>query len=881
MRHLDFISGNNCHPERAPSPGKLKDGPVALQLARHAGLPQGDRRGAGALMRLYFLTALSLILAAMPAGAQQAEFYQEPDTVLVSAGEKLDLNSASLGEIRALEGLPPKMADNIHLYRFRRGHLTSFYQLMEVEGMTPELLRALKAQVRLSPPEERRQITRYIAELQDKLAAEESPGKGAIDAWEGLLLRPMDINRAGVDDLLVLDNVTAVDAAAVVRHVKTQGRINDWRSLRRNVQGLSNYGFLNMRNYITMEPGRERFSFGGNYRLKASWDDRLDEGDEEDFRHLAAQLQASIDVFTPGYAVYDTLTTGRILSNAGWTQPEIDALKDRLEAERRYLAGMPNYGSIQHRLVMNLGPDMKLGGLWNQEAYDRQALAKGYAQLSSFGPVRKLLLGNYRVVVAQGLVMDNTDDDFYASRRTSRAAGLFGDITTTQEFALRGAALEAGLWRLKPTVFYSDDRKDGIPNRDGSVNGYIVMTPRFPHYRDVFGEKTAGFSLALNMDDLFFLPVGTALGVSGYQSRYDRTIRPSADDLDLPGDKADLSDPNFTRLWSGDVRRVGGVFFRTVVDNLSVEGEAASQQGGGRAYVLSSRLQYETVYLLMIQRHYDVDYDNPYSRAFQEQVKLDDTVLEKEYRLIDPIYRQMVNYPSPKAERGTYLETRWQISRNFTLTRAYIDLWRNLAHGVNNARFQGEIEYRPVFPVRFRLKQKYQAKNLPKSAWPTRSNTRETTLRTFATLTQRDYINAEVRYGEVRLTPSELYGGDVLMSGSYIAANFEHNFSSSWDLKLGVSGWRTDGMSQWIFEETGIDFLYGDGLKYYVSVSDRLSDNVQARLRVRGKDTRYYYNGIYGAESEYSYAGLAGVPVRDFMDSRDLWKVDLQLDLRW
>jgi hypothetical protein len=477
--------------------------------------------------------------------------------------------------------------------------------------------------------------------------------------------------------------------------------------------------------------------------------------------------------------------------------------------------------------------------------------------------------------------MDNTDDDYYGSRRTSRAAGLFGDITTTQEFALRGAALEAGLWRLKPTLFYSDDRKDGVPNRDGSVSGYMVMTPRFPHYRDVFGERTSGFSLGLNLDGLLSLPVGTAVGVSGYQSRYDRTIRPSADDLDLPGDKAELNDPNFTQLWSGDVRRVGGMFFRTVVDNLSVEGEAASQQGGGKAYVLSSRLQYETVYLLMIQRHYDVDYDNPYSRAFQEQVKFDDTVLEKEYRLIDPVYKQLVKYPAPKAERGTYLETRWQISRKVTLTRAYIDFWRNLAHGVNNARFQGEVEYRPVFPLRFRLKQKYQAKHLPKSAWPTRSNTRETTLRSFATLTQRDYINAEVRYGEVRLTPSELYGGDVLMSGSYIAANFEHNFSPAWDLKLGISGWRTDGMSQWIFEETGIDFLYGEGLKYYVSVSDRLSDNMQVRLRVRGKDTRYYYNGIYGADSEYSYDGLDGVPVRDFTDYRDLWRVDLQLDLRW
>lgn len=878
-------------------PDRLKDGDVAplggvikaalgasLRPARRGSSTQGDRSGdrTRGLRSYTTLVAASVVLLwALPLYAQQAEFYQEPDTVRVTAGDKLDLNSATLEQIRGLGGVPRRVADNIHLYRFRRGHFTSFYQLMEVGGMTPEILDALRPQVRLDPPPERSQVTRYIAELQDKLASEESPGKGAIDTWEGLLLRPMDINRASVDDLLMLDNVTPIDAAAVVRHVRTQGQIKDWRSLRRNVEGLSNYGFLNMRNYITFSPEKERFDVDGNYRLRFSWDDRLDGGEEEDFRHLEALIQASIDAFNPGYASYDTMTTAKILSNAGWTQPQIQALRDRLEAERAYLAGLPNYGSVQHRLVMNLGDNLRLGGLWQQEAYERQGLAKGYVQFMNRGPLRKLVLGNYRVVIGHGLVMDNTDDDFYGSRRTSRAAGLFGDITTTQEFALRGGAVEAEWRRLKPTLFYSDDRKDGVLNRDGSANGYFVMSPRFPQYRDVFGEKTSGFSLALNLDDLLYLPVGTSVGVSGYQSKYDRTIKPSAADLDLPGDKSELNDPNFTRLWSGDVRRVGGVFFRTVVDNLSVEGEAASQQGGGKAYVLSSRLQYETVYLLLMQRHYDVDYDNPYSRAFQEQVKFDDTVLEKEYRLLDPVYKQMVNYPAPKAERGTYLETRWQISRQFTLTRAYIDFWRNLAYGVNNVRFQGEIEYRPVFPVRFRLKQKYQAKNLPKSAWPTRSNTRETTLRTFATLTQRDYINAEARYGEVRLTPSELYGGDVLMSGSYIAANFEHNFSPAWDLKLGISGWRTDGMSQWIFEESGIDFLYGDGLKYYVSVSDRVSDNMQIRAGVRGKDTRYFYNGIYGAESKYYYDGLPGVPVRDFLDSRDLWRVELQLDLRW
>jgi hypothetical protein len=184
--------------------------------------------------------------------------------------------------------------------------------------------------------------------------------------------------------------------------------------------------------------------------------------------------------------------------------------------------------------------------------------------------------------------------------------------------------------------------------------------------------------------------------------------------------------------------------------------------------------------------------------------------------------------------------------------------------------------------VRFRLKQKYQAKNLPKSAWPTRSNTRETTLRTFATLTDRDFINLQLFYGEVRLTPSEMYGSDVLMSGFHLSSYFEHHLSPNWNLRAECSTWRADGgASIWYFEDVGIDFLYGEGMRYAVTITDRLSDAFQVKMRVRGKDTRYHYNGIYGPSSEYYYAGLPGVPVRDFLDSRDLWRVELQLDLRW
>ncbi|MDI6738885.1 MAG: helix-hairpin-helix domain-containing protein [Candidatus Edwardsbacteria bacterium] len=810
---------------------------------------------------------------------REVDFFTEPDTTTIVSFLKIDLNAASLAEIKALPGIDPGLAGRIQQYKFEHGPFTSIYKLMSVEGCTPADLARLKTQVKIVPPPEQSEITRFIAELQDRFASEENPGRGAINELEEYLLHPADVNTATIDQLLLMQNVSLVDAAAVVRHVRTQGLIKDNRTLQRNIRFLSHYGFTNLRNYVTVTPKPEQLYVDGNYRLKLTRDDRIDGGEENDFRAAASALQSALINYIPGGAPYDTMTAPKILGYAGWTPSEIEQLRARLQSEKNDLANPSNYGSISQRLVCDIGSRYHVGFSTQKAAYENKATNKGYVGMYDLGPFDKVFLGNYHLTVAQGLVMDNTDENMI--RRTQRGAGLFGDITPSYEFAFRGLAAQASLWRLTPAAFYSDNRRDGILNRDGSINSYFVVNPRFSWYRDAFSEQTAGFTMGCDLSGFSGLPYGTKLGFTGFQSKYDKLFRPSAADLDLPGDKNELNDPNYLRQWSGTTRRVWGADFRTVVDNLSVESEVGKLAGGGWAYLWQARIQYETVYLLGMYRHYDLSYDNPYGRGFSEQVKFDDTLLEKDYRLLDPTYMQLAQYTTPKAEQGTYLETRWQINRKWTLTRAYVDFWQNLAWGLNNFRCQAEMEYRPVFPVRFRLKQKWQVKNLPKSADPTQSRTYETTLRTFCALSQRDNLNVEFRYGEVHLTPSVTYGSNMLMSGGYIAANWEHNFTPTWDFKAGMASWRSDRMSQWIFEDAGIDFLGGDGLKYYVTVSDRLTDNLQLKLRARGKYTRNSYAGIYMPESGYTYAEQLGTPVRDFTDARDLWQAGMQIDLRW
>ncbi|MEW6685120.1 MAG: hypothetical protein AB1393_02805 [Candidatus Edwardsbacteria bacterium] len=264
-----------------------------------------------------------------------------------------------------------------------------------------------------------------------------------------------------------------------------------------------------------------------------------------------------------------------------------------------------------------------------------------------------------------------------------------------------------------------------------------------------------------------------------------------------------------------------------------------------------------------------------------EQKRFEDTILEKDYRLIDPLYASLQNYPAPKAEQGVYLETRYQISRKLTITKAYLDTWKNLAFGLLNLRLQGEIEYRPVFPLRIRLKEKWQIKHQPKEVVATASKTKESTLRCFANLSQWDNLNLELRYGQVIFTGIRKYDNNILMDGGYLSCDWEHHFSPRLSVKGGMATWRTDGMSQWIFEDTGIDFLNGQGSRYFITISDRFSPGLQLRLKFRGKFSRYPHSEIYTPDKKFYYENELGIPVRDFTNFEDLYTWSLQLDYRW
>jgi len=99
----------------------------------------------------------------------------------------------------------------------------------------------------------------------------------------------------------------------------------------------------------------------------------------------------------------------------------------------------------------------------------------------------------------------------------------------------------------------------------------------------------------------------------------------------------------------------------------------------------------------------------------------------------------------------------------------------------------------------------------------------------------------------------------------------------------GTTLWTTDGMSQWEFEDTGIDFLDGRGSKVYLTIKQTVSDSLQLRLRILRKDTYFPRTGLYrpDPDDQYYYEGDGSSLVRDFGDHRAGYGINCQLDFRW
>ena len=109
--------------------------------------------------------------------------------------------------------------------------------------------------------------------------------------------------------------------------------------------------------------------------------------------------------------------------------------------------------------------------------------------------------------------------------------GVFPDISRTRQYALRGAAFQAGNKMIDLMGFVSRNKRDAILNiADSSVASMITLYPRT---NSGFGADSLLMPMLETLEEVTYggsvrlIPLyGTFIGFSAYESLYDRPIRP-------------------------------------------------------------------------------------------------------------------------------------------------------------------------------------------------------------------------------------------------------------------------------------------------------------------------------------------------------------------
>ncbi|MEJ2634277.1 MAG: helix-hairpin-helix domain-containing protein [Calditrichia bacterium] len=817
---------------------------------------------------IFVAIVLPLLLFFGSAAAQDS-------TQVYTPQHQLDINNASFEQIAILP-VPESLAGKIYDRITYQGPLQSVYDLNKIAGMTPALFLKIKPLIKIEPYQQKTEREERIENLYYKLEqweGNEGINQSLIDLWIEQALEPININRITYDQLLNLQNVTPVDAAAIINYRHQVGKISSERDLR-SAPYLSYYGFRNASDFVSFEAPKPHMEFHGHYMMQM-----------DDSPFMSAEAEATAQI------------------------PTAEILPERINN---------NYPNVYTRFMGSLGPNIHFGysyyhSLDEPFLYANTGVAeipKGKVYLGienqQLGPVelRKLYVGNYSLAFGQGVVMENTD--YFLPRKSGfgfrkRFLGLSGDNSRTREFKLTGAAAELKYRNAHVFLFGAFDKRDAILNRTPvlingkeqyTMNQLIVLDQRFQYAPGDEARQKLGLDWRNNVSELLYgthfaydFKTATQLGFTYYESAYNRLIRPDLTEIADPNslNTIKLSDNEIYNSYGGPVsdgenplwgdaksfRRVYGFDFQTVYQNVALQGEYAELDkskgflsGNPHALVASAYVQYNSFSLLGLYRDYSLGFDNPYQRSFSNYQRFKRTIYENYYYLQDPLYGQLyTNNPQPQAERGFYLNSRYQINRETVLSLEY-DNWRRVSDDATQHRLVGSVTFRPIFPLNINLRQKFQGREVLNNSTTEYFENYEFRGLVRLRLSRFDelgmlYMNSLTKF---RPRPRFLFpvqtgeslqyvnvAGNIGSPAEAIGGIFTHNFNE-WLKLRGFIGYYKGFF--WNFEDT--QFQVMDSMKGATRFWISLYTRVNSQLSMRFKYTKDYQQPVNFIEARES-----------------------------
>ncbi len=778
---------------------------------------------------------------------------------------QLDINNASLDAYQDLP-LTPIQIQAVYEYVQYHGPLESIYELVNVEELSPRDIEGIKALLMLRPDDSAATNTRLEDQYRkvEDWTSTEGASEGLMELWLERLAEPMNVNTASYEDLVSLQNVSPIDAVAVLKLREESGSIGSSRWLR-NATGLSYYGYRNLRDFVAFsEPEGGQWHVWYNLVMKS-----------------IPSTTSSEEETAPSY--YDP--------NANYQ-----------------LEGFPNSPDILHKFSLSNSSHWKMGFSYNRQLGEINRYfgdgnipeIKAHLTFSNLdaGPFHldRLVLGNFSATMAQGVVFESTD--FRSPRRSGygwnkRAHGVFSDLSRSQEYAQKGLGVQGSLFdRVKLLGFVSKNDRDAVLNPDGeSFTSLITLSPRsnildggretiLMELKDVVNEVTYGANVRFE-----FSP-GTFLGLSSYESLYDKELRPepllaivdAANTglfLNSSGNGGDTEIAAMhgssakSGLWADAKanRRVQGLEFSTVVSNLALQvewgvldkdSEILSVKKDPQALVANAFLQFDNFNFMVLYRDYDLGYDNPYQRSFSNYQRYKSSIFEDDFYLkYSYLSNLYTGAAQPQAERGVFISSRYQIHRAWVLTTNF-DTWTRVADGSRYYRTVATAEYRPTFNYRFNIRQKWQARGSFNLFSPTGYENRETIIRARMRLGGFDQLQVRIVNSITQFDPRRRLTidlatglsnvspvGQAASPGNALGFDLIHNFNPMF--KVIGSAMYYKGFF-WNFEDTdfGVFDAPNGSIRWWVTVFSRLGNHWAVRAKLTWDDGAATSNYAYG-----------------------------------
>ena len=787
--------------------------------------------------------------------------------------QKVFINSATIEELKSLPLSENQIADVYDFILFQ-GPVSDIYDLTKISSLDAKDIESLKSLVSIK---DNKNINIRASRISDRYrkvenwTSEEGANEGLVEVWLDRLAEPKNINSATWNDLMALQNVSPVDAVAVMKRID-EGKITYPKALRGAI-GLSYWGYRNMVDFFTYDDTdtTDSFHFWYNTTYKTlpsttSFDDEVGMVDQisnhpGDLHHkmvatFGRHWKLSLATHRQlGEKVYDFKVGDFEVPNSKW--------------------------SLTYR-------DLKLGSL----------------------KIDRVILGNFSATIGQGVIFENTD--FFSPRRSGyswsrRVHGVFPDISRTRQYALRGAAFQAGNKMIDLMGFVSRNKRDAILNiADSSVASMITLYPRT---NSGFGADSLLMPMLETLEEVTYggsvrlIPLyGTFIGFSAYESLYDRPIRPDiattviadANEGKFLTSIGNTADTEIAAMYSSygessfwdkakSFRRVFGMDFSTVIRNIALQGEYGILDKNGdmkvngsdpKAFVFSGYAQFNNFSLLVVYRDYDLGFDNPYQRSFSNYSRYKGSIFEDTFYLEDPIYGFLyTGQAQPQSEKGIYINSRYQPHRALVLSGDF-DTWTRVADQARYFRTVMRAQYRPVFNMRFSIRHKWQKRGSMNHLDPSAYYSQETIIRSQIRLSGYDqielmWVRSWVDFSNRRRLTNDLTSGgeEPSLIGSAgtgseaIGFKVTHNFNQRMKVMGQVIFY--NGFI-WNFEDT--DFRVfdsnSDAVRYWLSLFSRINDRWAVRLKWTVDSSAPVTNYIFEPSD----------PTGQFPDQRLSWK---------